>query len=74
MGRSVLGNRLDSPSKLLTSSQIEDLRLAASKMGKAERRCFQAEMALKYCQGRTRLAKTVFGWGRENIKVGLAKK
>ena len=58
----------------LTPSQIEDLRLAASKMNGVERRHFQAEMAWKYCQGSARLAETVFGWGRENIKVGLAEK
>jgi len=60
--------------KSLTRSQIEDLRLAASKMSGAERRNFQAEMTLKYCQGRARLAETVFGWGRQNIEVGLAEK
>lgn len=58
----------------LTPSQIEDLRLAASKMNGVERRSFQAEMALKYCQGRARLAETLFGWGRQNIEVGLAEK
>jgi len=40
----------------------------------AERRAFQAEMALKYCQGSPRLTETVFGWGRENVTVGLAPK
>jgi hypothetical protein len=40
----------------------------------AERRAFQAEMALKYCQGSARLTETVFGWGRENVAVGLAEK
>lgn len=74
MSTLVSANPQVSPSKLLTSSQIEDLRLAASKMGGAERRCFQAEMALKYCQGSARLAETAFGWGRQNIEVGLAEK
>lgn len=60
--------------KLLTKSQIEDLRLAASKMSGAKRRSFQAEITLKYCQGKARLAETVFGWGRQNIEVGLAEK
>ena len=60
--------------KLLRTSQIEDLRLAASKMDGVERRGFQAAMALKYCQGSARLAETVFGWGRQNIEVGLAEK
>nr|WP_258551422.1 transposase [Nostoc sp. ATCC 53789] len=58
----------------LTASQIEDLRLAASKMNGVERRSFQAQMTLKYCQGSARQAETVFGWGRQNIEVGLAEK
>ncbi|WP_206759641.1 hypothetical protein [Microcoleus sp. FACHB-SPT15] len=33
----------------LSPSQIEVLRLAASKMRGAQRRNFQAEIALKYC-------------------------
>lgn len=57
----------------LSASQIEDLRLAASKMHGAERRSFQAEMALKYCQGNARFAERVFGWGRVNVEVGLAE-
>ncbi|MEH1899455.1 MAG: transposase [Nostoc sp.] len=60
--------------KSLTASQIEDLRLAASKMSGVERRSFQAQMTLKYCQGSARQAETVFGWGRQNIEVGLAEK
>ena len=60
--------------KSLIPSQIEDLRLAASKMDGVERRGFQAEMALKYCEGSARLAETVFGWGRKNIELGLAEK
>lgn len=58
--------------KSLTASQIEDLRLAASKMNGVERRSFQAQMALKYLKGCARQAETVFGWG--NIEVGLAEK
>jgi hypothetical protein len=61
-------------SEPLTASQIADLRLATSKMPGAERRGFQAEMSLKYCQGSPRLTETVFGWGRENVRVGLAEK
>lgn len=58
----------------LAPSQIEDLRLAASKMDGIERRGFQAAMAQKYCQGNARLAETIFGWGRKNVEVGLAEK
>ncbi|CDN15335.1 hypothetical protein RintRC_5443 [Richelia intracellularis] len=43
-------------------------------MNRVERRDFQPEMRLKYCQGRARLAQTVFSWGRENIELGFAEK
>ena len=55
----------------LSAYQIEDLKLASSKMSGAERRAFQAAMALKYCQGNARLAERVFGWGRETVQLGL---
>src|SRR5256885_7815452 len=58
----------------LTPSQIHDLRLAASQMTGATRRAFQAEMTLKYCDGNARRAEDIFGWGRQNIEVGLAEK
>jgi hypothetical protein len=57
----------------LTPSQIQDLRLAASKMTGAARRAFQAEMTLKYCRGSARLAETILGWSREAVEVGLAE-
>ncbi|CDN12421.1 hypothetical protein RintRC_7404 [Richelia intracellularis] len=43
-------------------------------MNEVERRGLQAQMRLKYCQDRARLAQTVFPWGRENIELGLAEK
>lgn len=60
--------------QLLSSSQLEDLCLAAAKMRGVGRRSFQAEMALKYCNGNARIAERVFGWGRVNVEVGLAEK
>ena len=60
--------------RLLEEDQIDDLRLAAFKLKGAERRGFMAEMTLKYCGGRARLAETVFGWGREAVEVGLSEK
>lgn len=57
----------------LDTSQIEDLRLAASKMRGAQRRSFQAQMALKYCGGNARLTEKIFGWGRNNVELGLAE-
>jgi hypothetical protein len=67
-------NTLSHPRQSLSASQIEDIRLAASKMHGADRRAFQAEMALKYCEGNMRLTETIFGWGRETVMVGLAEK
>ena len=43
-------------------------------MNGVERRGFQAQMTLKYCQGRARLTQTVFPWGRENIELGVGEK
>ena len=62
------------PSTPPNASQIADLCLAASKLRGVERRSFQAEMTLKYCQGSARMAERVFGWGRESVEVGLAEK
>ena len=58
----------------LTPSQIEDLRLASSKMTGAKRLAFQAQMTLKYCQGSARKAERLFGWRRENVQLGLEEK
>lgn len=62
------------PEYQLNRSQIEDLQLASSKLLGAARRSFQAQMALKYCGGSARLTETVFGWGRNNVELGLAEK
>lgn len=58
----------------LSPSQIADLRLAASKMTGPTRRAFEAEMALKYCEGNPLLAETHFGWGRQTVALGLAER
>lgn len=39
----------------------------------AQKRNFLAQMALKYCSGNARLTETVFGWGRNNVELGLAE-
>src|SRR5215510_12995081 len=57
----------------LTPSQIADLRLAASKLTGPERRSFEAEMTLKYCEGNSLKAEAVFGWGRQTVALGLAE-
>ena len=58
----------------LSESQIEDLCLAATHMSGAKRRAFQAEIALKYCNGSARQAESQFGWSRRAVTVGLAEK
>lgn len=55
----------------LNASQIEDLKLASSKMSGADRRSFQAAMTLKYCRGNARQAERVLGWNRDTVELGL---
>ena len=62
------------PRQRLSPDQIADLRLAASKMRGADRRAFQAEMTLKYCDGSARQSETLLGWSRETVALGLAEK
>ena len=58
----------------LTPSQIADLRLAASALTGWKRRAFEAEMALKYCEGPPLQAETLFGWSRRTVALGLAER
>lgn len=55
----------------LTESVRETIRSAARKLTGFRRRQFQAETAIKYCQGNPRRAEEVFGWGREAVNTGL---
>ncbi len=54
----------------LSSSQREDLRLASSKLSGANRRYFQASIAIKYYKGNARLTERMLGWSRETIALG----
>ena len=62
----------DKPS--LDASHIDDLKQAASKMLGAQRRSFEAAMAVKYCRGSARQAEVVFGWSRHTVEVGLPER
>jgi len=53
---------------------LDDIKLASSKMLGAERRAFQATMALKFCAGSPRQAEAVFGWSRAAVELGLHEK
>ena len=55
----------------LTESVRETIRSAARKLTGFRRRQFQAETAIKYCQGNPRRAEQVFGWGRDAVHTGL---
>jgi hypothetical protein len=55
----------------LTQDVIQTIQSAAHLLTGHRRRQFQAEMALKYCNGSARFAETTFGWGRAAIHTGL---
>jgi hypothetical protein len=59
---------------LLSPSSVQDIRLAAKKLTGFKRREFQADMALKYCNGSPRLAETRFGWDRTTVSKALGEK
>jgi len=56
------------------ASHIRDLKIAASEMTGEKRRSFQAEMAIGHCEGSARKAETVFGRGRDAVRLGLRGK
>jgi Rhodopirellula transposase DDE domain len=55
----------------VTESLMATVQSAARKLTGWRRRQFQAEMAVKYCEGSARRAEAVFGWGRAAIHTGL---
>lgn len=55
----------------LTDDFIQTIRSAAKLLSGFKRRQFQAEMAVKYCQGSARQAEKTFGWGRDAVNTGL---
>jgi hypothetical protein len=55
----------------LTEDALEDIKSAAKLLTGFKRRQFQAEMAVKYCNGSARQAETNFGWGRAAVDTGL---
>lgn len=57
----------------LTDSVIETIQRAARKLTGFRRRQFQAEVAVKYCDGSPRRAERVFGWGRDAVNTGLGE-
>lgn len=58
----------------LSESAKESIKSAASKLTSWKRREFQAEMALKYCDGSPRKSEQYFGWGRAAVATGLGEK
>jgi transposase len=55
----------------LSADILETIRTAAKLLTGYRRRRFQAEIALKYCDGSPRKAETLFGWGRAAVDTGL---
>jgi len=58
----------------VSASVKDDILLAARTLTGHRRRAFQAEMALKYCDGQPRQAERVFGWGRTAVHTGLQER
>ena len=55
----------------LTKTVLESIQSAAKKLTGWKRREFQAESALKFCDGNSRKAEQIFGWGRAAVQTGL---
>jgi ABC-type transporter Mla subunit MlaD len=55
----------------LTEDVIQTIQSAAKLLSGHKRRRFQAETAVKYCNGSARQAETSFGWGRAAVDTGL---
>src|SRR3954453_2238545 len=55
----------------LTDDVIRTIQSAAKLLTGYRRRQFQAETAVKYCNGSARHAETTFGWGRAAVHTGL---
>lgn len=47
------------------------LQVGAKRLKGHERRLFQAETCLKLCDGNPRQAERRFGWGRQNVALGI---
>lgn len=58
----------------LTDEMLGTIKSAARKSTGFERRRFQAETALQYCDGSARRAEATFGWGRDAVQTGLHEK
>jgi transposase len=56
---------------LLTDDVVQTVQSAAKLLTGYRRRRFQAEMAVKYCNGSAREAETTFGWGRAAVNTGI---
>ena len=57
----------------LQDSVIESIKAAAEKLTGWKRREFQAETAIKFCDGSARKAEQRFGWGRVAVATGLGE-
>jgi hypothetical protein len=47
------------------------IKSAADKLSGVKKRVYIAEVAIEFCDGNTRKAERVFGWGRETINKGM---
>jgi transposase len=57
----------------ISPETIDSIRTASKLLTSVQRRRFQAEMALKYCDGSPRVAEDTFGWRRTTVETGLGE-
>lgn len=55
----------------LTEDAVQTILSAAKLLTGHRRRQFQAETAIKYCNGSARQAESTFGWGRAAVETGI---
>jgi hypothetical protein len=53
---------------------VDSIRSGARKLTGYRRREYQAEMALKYCDGSPRKTENIFGWRRTAVATGLGER
>lgn len=57
----------------LLDTVMDSIKAAAAKLTGWKRREFQAETAIKFCDGSARKAEQRFGWGRDAVATGLGE-
>ena len=57
----------------LSAAVVKLIKSAAKGLTLQKRRAFQATVAEQFCDGSSRKAESMFGWGRDAVEAGLQK-